>query len=163
MYNEKNNALCNTMNDIIKREVFNFLNDNNLGYLATISNENEPHCAAVYYIIEPEFSIYFISKSVSKKVKNILNNPKTAFTVAEKDDIPKTAQMQGTTVQIEANTEIIHKLSVSSLKNNDFFPPSIKLPGSGLSLMKFTPHKIQWVSGNFSNDIEINHIDLQKT
>ena len=65
-----------------------------IGVISTVSPENKPESAFVYYTFDLELNIYFACKDSSRKYKNILENKDVAFTIAAGDP-PQTLQLEG--------------------------------------------------------------------
>lgn len=64
----------------IKNRFIEIINSNNYLSLATI-NGDEPWVCTLYYSTDKHNNIYFISQIDSLHIKNILINPKVAFTI----------------------------------------------------------------------------------
>lgn len=118
----------------IKLKAFEFLCDNKVGVLTTISAYNLPESAVIYYIVQGK-DIYIISRENTAKIQNILRNNKVSL-VMFKEIPPVELQIQGTAGVIN---EAGQKASISSLyletasKNGgvENWPPVMKLLNAG--------------------------------
>lgn len=66
---------------IFSEPALKFLAEHTMGVLSTCDINGNVHGAAIYYIAESETSIYFVSKSLTTKVKNIALNRNVALTI----------------------------------------------------------------------------------
>ena len=70
----------------IPDEMLNILYGNYFGYVCTSDRSDQPHITPVFFVYEePLQKIFFITNDKSKKVKNILENPKVSITVDIRD------------------------------------------------------------------------------
>jgi general stress protein 26 len=58
-----------------------FLFEHTVGVLSTVDTKGNVHGAVIYYIAESETSIYFVSKSLTTKVKDIQQHRNVALTI----------------------------------------------------------------------------------
>ena len=91
----------------IPDEMLNILYGNYFGYVCTSDRNDIPHITPVFFVYdEPSQKIFFITNDMSKKVKNILENPKVSITV----DIRDTKNpFNNEGVMAQGNAEIIEK------------------------------------------------------
>ncbi len=96
----------------IKNELLNFLKKNQLMTLAT-SSETGPWAANVFYTVDDNFNIYFISAEIAKHVKDIEKNSKVALAIANTDQKFYTqkigVQITGIANKIEPQSEEYQK------------------------------------------------------
>jgi general stress protein 26 len=70
----------------IPDEMLNILYGNYFGYVCTSDGSDQPHITPVFFVYEEQLQkIFFITNEMSKKVKNILENPKVSITVDIRD------------------------------------------------------------------------------
>ena len=81
----------------IKDKVIAFLGlqKSRLGVISTISNDNKPESAFVYFAFDENLNIYFATRDNSRKYKNILQNKNVSFVIATENP-PQTLQLDGT-------------------------------------------------------------------
>lgn len=92
-----------------EREARAFLKNHKVGVLATVDPNGEPHAAAIYYSIDKDFNLAFLTKAHTKKADNLEHNAHAMLVVYE-------AETQ-TTVQV---TGVVHKVT-DSTELNDIF------------------------------------------
>lgn len=81
-------------------KAFEFLCDNRLGVVSTISYKtHKPEAALVYYVVDDK-SIYFITPRQSRKLANMNQDSNVAFTVFTEID-PMELQLEGTVESID--------------------------------------------------------------
>ena len=83
--------------------IFGFLRENQVGVLSTVDPNNDPHATAIYYAVEPDLTITFMTKSGTKKSDNIAHNNHVMLLVYEPSS--------QTTVQIKGKAEKITDIS----------------------------------------------------
>ena len=82
-----------------KQRFFDFLVTHPVGVISTVDPSGEPHGAVIYYTVDPEFKVYFLTRNKTKKYDNLVHYNHAMLTVCE----PKTQ----TTVQIVGTSEVI--------------------------------------------------------
>ena len=78
-----------------KNLAWQFLTQQVMCIIATVSSENTPEAASVAFFLDSDWTIYILTHPDSRKVKNISFNPKVAI-VAGTTLIPQTVQTEGT-------------------------------------------------------------------
>ena len=78
-----------------REQALKFLQRHKTAALGTVSPDGAPHVAVVTCIIDDDFNIYFVTKADSRKLKNILRDPRVAVTVGGNPKTPSTIQMEG--------------------------------------------------------------------
>ncbi|HEY4493880.1 MAG TPA: pyridoxamine 5'-phosphate oxidase family protein [Candidatus Paceibacterota bacterium] len=119
-----------------------------IGVISTVSPENKPESAFVYYTFDLELNIYFACKDSSRKYKNILENKDVAFTIAAGDP-PQTLQLEGRASvesSIGAQKRLFEEL-VALASSKSFAAPITQMPAGGLQFVKISPAWIRF--GNF--------------
>lgn len=125
-------------------EVAGYLKDLAVAVLSTVTPEGKPYAAIVYFLTDPDLHFYFLTKSDTKKSKNLEANTAAALTIVDPHS-PRTVQATGKVEEVEdaaRYTEIINKISEENAKGTGFYwpPPLSKLDSEGdLVLYKFTP------------------------
>jgi general stress protein 26 len=110
-----------------------------VGVVSTISNEGKPEAAVVYFSIDENLDIYFTTRSLSRKYKNIAANPFVAFVVYS--EMPaQTIQLEGTATAITDPAKQASLFSeVAALANEDTDQPPIdQIQNSEIMFIKVT-------------------------
>ena len=131
------------MRDIIDLVgVRNFLRKNRLCTLTTISwDSGYPESSLVYYVIDKNLDIFFLTSPDSRKIKNIAKDKRVALLIGQEIE-PYVVQIQGVAEILKSpgnRAQIIDSL-VAIANNNPkslTFPPILTLSkGKGFELVK---------------------------
>lgn len=140
---------------------FEFLCDNRLGVVSTVSyKDQKPEGALVYYVVDKK-SIYFITPRQSRKLANMNQDNNIAFTVFTEIS-PIELQLQGTVESIDdpEKKSYISKIYLENAnKNPDTinWPPVLKVPyDEGFIYVKVT---VNWFKFSDFSDREANIIE----
>jgi uncharacterized pyridoxamine 5'-phosphate oxidase family protein len=76
------------------RRVLSFLKKNQAGVLSTAGDDTSVWGATVYFIVDEDLTVYFVTRTGSFKYKNIEKNPFAALTVFDAED-QTTVQLSG--------------------------------------------------------------------
>src|SRR3989338_3166814 len=125
------------------------LQKSRLGVVSTISEENKPESAFVYYTFDEKLNIYFATRDGSRKYKNILKNKNVAFAMATENP-PQTLQLEGVASvydNLDEQRYMFQELvGLASLKHISS-PISQQTKSGGLQFIKISPTWIRF--GNF--------------
>lgn len=92
-----------------KPKITKFLTHNNIGVLATSDSSGQPHAATIYFVVDPNLNVYFMTKERTTKFRNLQQNPKAALAIYE--------AVSQSTVQIVGSAELVEDTS----RINDIF------------------------------------------
>ncbi|MEO8105141.1 MAG: pyridoxamine 5'-phosphate oxidase family protein [Candidatus Saccharibacteria bacterium] len=113
-----------------KRRMYAFLRNNPTAVLSSVDAIGDPHGTVIYFAIDKDFTISFLTKKQTKKYDNLQYNNRIMLTVFE----PHTqtiAQVVGMATEIKSSYEVIAIASTvlaASLKTNPSgTPPLAKL------------------------------------
>lgn len=98
-----------------------FLKHHPVGVLATVDPNGEPHAAAIYFTIDSDSTISFLTKSGTKKADNLEHNNHAELVVYEAET-QTTVQATGMATKIEDSAEmnaIFTKILNASLEASD--------------------------------------------
>ncbi len=137
-------------------KAWEFLKNNRLATIATISSEsNNPQASFVYYVTDDNFHVYIVTSTESRKIRNIFKNNKVALVIGQEVK-PLVLQIEGEAKMVDdqdkkreiANLylEITNKSNPESIN----LPPILKIPSdSGFMIVEIT---ITWFKfSDFSN------------
>src|SRR3989338_5393496 len=124
------------------------LQKSRLGVVSTISEENKPESAFVYYTFDEKLNIYFVTRDNSRKYKNILKNKNVAFAMSTENP-PQTLQLEGAASVHNDEEDQKHLfqelIGLASIKH--FSAPINQQPAGGLQFIKISPLWMRF--GNF--------------
>ena len=131
-----------------KEIVFNFLKKNTLGGLATVTDDGKPHADAVYYTIDTNFDISFLTEMGTLKYKNVTHKNDVFFVVTEVET--------KTTVHVKGKASLVRdKDSLTGMMNRvanmlnggdsfDTVLPILKRDDGNLVVIKITPEEVRF-------------------
>jgi general stress protein 26 len=119
-----------------------FLAQKYSGVLATADGAGTPHAAAIYYMLNDDFSLMFATKHETQKFKNMEENKQVAFVVYD--------EQEQTTVQITGRVEVMDDEEKLQLILNNMFqssaerskaelPPAEKIWAGNYVALKLVP------------------------
>ncbi len=131
---------------LLPNDVLEFIKNNRLGVLATVSPNHMPEAAFVYYGSDEELHIYCCTFKDSRKFHNITSNKRVAFVIGQ-EIRAMTLQLEGTARIIsnsKEKTEVMEKYAKKATANPEsvFFPPLVSLTAE--SPMEFLEITIEW-------------------
>lgn len=118
-----------------------FLTSNRVATVAVIGEHGDyPHAAPVFYIVDKEFTVYFVSASTSQKLKDIAAHPHIAVSITDANGLT-TLELKGTAVIVDTIGDkeqfLISEISrVSNASSGTSFAPVMKLDGRGVHLVR---------------------------
>jgi len=153
-----------------KLKAFEFLCDNRLGVVSTISYKtHKPEGSLVYYVVDQKF-IYFITPRQSQKLANMNQDNNIAFTVFTETD-PMELQIHGTVQSIDDPEKksyisriYLENANKQSLRSGDLknpntinWPPILKVPNDeGFIFIKVT---VNWFKFSDFSEREGNVVE----
>ena len=129
-----------------KQRFYTFLKDNPIGVLSTVTPDGNPHGVVIYYTIDENFVVSFITKSETRKHDNIKFNNHVALTVFEPRE-QATVQYLGKAEPVPDSFDvngIAGAILAASLKTSDAgLPPVSKLEAGSYVGYRITPTQIR--------------------
>jgi general stress protein 26 len=129
-----------------KQRIYNFLNGNAIGVLSSTGPNGDPHGVVIYYAINREFTVAFMTKSDTKKYDNLTHNNHAMLTVF--DALTQTTvQISGRAIEIKegfAINEIAQQMLAASLKTSGGgMPPLSKLQAGDYVAFEIKPVQVR--------------------
>ena len=109
------------------------------GVIGTVSENITPETSTMYYIQDNDLNIYFVTRSGSRKYKNITKNQHVSFVVSSEHP-PKTVQLEGSASEVTDPNEQIdyfHKLT-AKIAESSAIPPVEQMVAGEMVFMKIT-------------------------
>lgn len=110
-----------------------------LGVISTVSPDNKPESASMYYICDSALNVYFVTRSESRKYKNLLQNQHASFVITSEHP-PKTIQLEGTVKEVTDAAEQLNYFEklVRKATEGTAIPPVSQVPNGEMKFMKIT-------------------------
>lgn len=125
-----------------KRRIYDFLQQNSVGVLATVSLQGDPHGTVIYYIIDRHFEVSFLTRSETQKYENLKYNHHVMLTVFD-TFTQTTVQLAGIAEELTDSTDINAVAGAvlgASLKSNSVgLQPITKLDAGEYVAFRITP------------------------
>lgn len=136
-------------NQKITREyLLGFLKQENLATLSTITSDNNPDAATIYYMIKDNFNIYFLTRNETGKYKNIQKHQEVVLTITNEQKL-ETVKIRGKAQPVTDNPTIITDI-ITTLAHSERFVadldqllPIIKRDAGEFVVLKVEPYKIR--------------------
>ena len=123
-----------------------FLTTHSIGILATADDSGVPHAATIYFAIDPDFSIYFMTKERTQKNYNLQNNPHAALAVYDAKS-QSTVQIQGDVTRVtdqERLRQIYERiLGITRTSSDGEKPPVDKLDAGDYVAYSLQPNTLK--------------------
>lgn len=125
-----------------KQQAYEFLNQINIAVLATVA-ENKPLASTMYFVVESDLSVYFITEKETQKFQHIQKNPNVSLVVTNRESV-QTMQIMGLAENVTdaaKKTEIIQQMSAVNAKKNwlHWPPPISKVEAGEMVVIKVSP------------------------
>lgn len=125
----------------IKAKALEFLKGQRVAVVSSIDEKGNPQSAVVTFLIDDEFTIFFVTRKKSRKFANIMKNPRVSVVVGFDPEHPSTVQMHGNAKMSESNRiSTLLKFS-QALINRENWWPLLKIAGLDFVVMEI---KIDW-------------------
>lgn len=145
-YGFPHNIIKEPPSSVRKRRIFDFLRNNPVGLLSTVTPDNDPHGSVVYFTPDNTFRIYFLTKTQTRKYDNIAHNSHVMLTVFDPSAL-SVAQITGTAEPINENSKVnaIARSIMSAYIqiHSDGVPPIAKLNAGEYAALIIYPSLIR--------------------
>lgn len=129
-----------------RTRIFDFLRENQVGILSTVDPNHNPHATVIYYGVEPDLSITFMTKSGTKKSDNIAHNNHVMLLVFE-PNTQTTVQISGKAHKVKDITQT-NKIFSDTLQaawdtSEDGVPPITRLAAGEYVAYNIEPKQVR--------------------
>jgi general stress protein 26 len=143
--------------------IHSFLKKHPMGILSTVGVEDAPWGAAVYYLSDEDFNIYFVARAESLKYLNIQKNPYAALTIADSES-QITVQLSGpvTTMPVQKYMDVFFDKFAKIRPEGDYqwAPPIDKVHEGNYMPLQLAPTKMQYADyGSRRIEVHGNYIE----
>lgn len=129
-----------------QQRILSFLEEKPIGVLSTVDPNGNPHGVVVYFVIDGDFNVYFLTKARTRKYDNLKHHNHATLTVFDPAS-QTTAQITGVAEEIKDNyqvNEIANKMVEASFKVSEVdVPPITKLDAGAAAAFKLKPVQIR--------------------
>ncbi|HSX42924.1 MAG TPA: pyridoxamine 5'-phosphate oxidase family protein [Candidatus Saccharimonadales bacterium] len=129
-----------------QKRIYDFLNRQRTGVLSTVTPDNNPHGVVVYYAIEDDFVISFLTKKGTHKYDNLIHNDHVMLTVYE-PLTQTTAQITGRAIERDSQRSVARIAGAvfgdSLRKSSIGLPPIVKLQAGAFTAFQIEPTSIR--------------------
>src|SRR5512142_1359707 len=91
-----------------RTEALRFLRENIYAAVATVSSEQRPQVAFMYYAVDADFTIYIMTKRNSRKCRNLLESGIVALAVGNELGL-ESVQIEGVAKEITDGVEVARR------------------------------------------------------
>lgn len=131
-----------------KNKFFEFVKSKQTAVIATISNTGKPSAATIYFLMDEDLNLYFMTKKFARKFENLQFDHEIALVIGI-DNEPVTVQIEGGASQIIEEKEFEQRLRQLQEKffRNEYVAPLFQLASdkNELIIYKITPKWIRWL------------------
>lgn len=116
-----------------EQRIYDFLLSCPIGVLSTVTPDKEPHGAVIYFSVDKDFIVSFLTKSETRKYDNIMHHGHITLTVYE-PQTQTTAQIVGKAEEITDAADVnavAGAILKASMKTSEEGPPPISKLSAG--------------------------------
>jgi len=135
-----------TQDEKLKKQVLAFLQNHRTAAIATVSKRNEPQVAAVNYIMDDEFNLFFITRKGSRKFENLEHSKRVGILVGNDPKVPAVVQIQGNAEILPDSHYMANFISKQIDVNDAQWWPILKTRGLDFVLFKVTIDWLRWLN-----------------
>jgi len=129
-----------------QQRLYDFLHAHPVGVLSTVSPEGNPHGVVVYFTIDEDFTVHFLTKTGTRKYDNLVHHNHvtlTVFTAATQTTVEFTG-----VAQEDASNDAINRVAgavfgASSHTSDSGLPPIVKLEAGRFTTFAIKPVQIR--------------------
>lgn len=106
-----------------------FMMQNRAAVLGTVNNRRVPHVATVYCWVSAKLDVYFVTRTESRKYRNLVARPTVAMTFTDKDNV-SCVQLTGQAERvsdIKDEQDILFKLQTLRYQEAQVVSPALQL------------------------------------
>lgn len=134
-----------------------------MGVVSTVDDSGKPWGAAVYFIADDDFNIYFVTRAETTKYQNAKHGRVAAFTVADRAS-QTTVQLTGEVSEVSADdymNNLFEKfMELRHKDDHNWSPPINKVHAGNYMPLCIKPTRLQYANyGQHSSDPTANYIE----
>ena len=129
-----------------KEEALEYLATHPVATLATVGEDGRPQLAAVYVFVDPDFTCYFLTKSESRKFKNI-EARRFVSLLSSSEDRLMSVEIEGDAQQVQDTVEVVQvtdrfRNMIDTRKGDYWQPPVAQLQSGQYVVCKIVPAQV---------------------
>lgn len=128
-----------------QQRIFDFLNGRYVGVLSSVTPDNNPHGAVVYYAIDRDFNVHILTRTGTHKYDNLVHNEHVMLTVYD-PETQTTAQIVGRATERPGMRDINRVAGITFAKlgtDKEGMPPIMKLQAGEFTTFQIQPVQIR--------------------
>jgi uncharacterized pyridoxamine 5'-phosphate oxidase family protein len=118
---------------------FTFLKNQNTAVIATVEVDGRPNSSVIYFVVDKDMTLHFVTKTTTSKYRNILTNPYVSLCVYDEDQ-RFTVQAIGKASEVkngEDQIKVLNRLAKVRHKDDEsWLPPITHLKDGKIVLMR---------------------------
>lgn len=143
--------------------VYKFLKTHHMGILSTVAEDGKPWGSAIYFAVDDDFNVFFVTRMETFKYQNLEKVPFAAMTVVDEEK-QTTVQLMGkiSKVPVKDYMDIVFTKLVAIRPDDDinWAPPIEKIHKGDYMPLQLTPTKLQFADySKQSTDIDHKYIE----
>lgn len=130
-----------------KKKVYEFLKSHPVGVLATVDDNNNPHATTIYFAIDEDLTIKFMSKRDTQKIHNIENNKNiilVVFDVRSQTNVQIFGQAKDVSDDPDSNETFLDILEITRQTSSSEVPPVSKIFAGSYVTYVLNPKQVQY-------------------
>lgn len=130
-----------------KQTIYEFLKSHPIGVLATVGDGRNPHATTVYYGVEDDLSLKFLSKRDTQKIQNLEANKNVVLVVFEattQTNVQVIGEAEDISDEAESHKVFSKILEITRATSQAEVPPMSKLFAGHYVAYKITPKQIRY-------------------
>jgi len=127
-------------------KIQSFLETHNVGILATASKQGAPHAATMYFVVDPNFHIYFITRQETTKHRNLVENPQVAlavFDAGSQTTVQATGEVEEITDATVQGNVYNRVLGITKATSGEHQPPLTKIDSGKYVTYRLKLHSLR--------------------
>lgn len=125
-----------------KQRMYDFLTANPIGVLSTVTPDGEPHGVVVYFTIDKQFKVSFLTRAETRKYDNLKHNNHVMLTVFEPRNqavVQLTGKATELTSSLAINAVAGCIAGISKRSSDAGLPPIVKLKAGEFVAFRIDP------------------------
>lgn len=129
----------------LKNQALEFLRASKTAVVSTVSKDGKPQAATVLYLIDDDFTFYFVTRESSRKFENLKNNKNIAAVIGT-IPAPETVQLDGVAELVNEGLSVFtEKLSMNTDLRDLYYGPFLNVIGLDIVVFKVKPNWLRYL------------------